>query len=120
MNEQRQLALIEQRRRILDAAKCMYGATASYEHVDITVLIQDSERIETSLDLVTIKQTLSDYLSKGITEGKDFEQIIDEIFNEISSVYPERDIEVIAVDTVDNYTVMKIFNTTKPFQQLAI
>lgn len=120
MNDQRQLALLEQRSRILNAAKSMYGATVRYEHVDITVLIQDSKRIETSLDLATIRQTLSDYLSRGITDGKDFEQIIDEIFNDVATVYPERDIEVVAVDTVENYTVMKIFNTTKPFQQLAI
>jgi hypothetical protein len=120
MNEQRQQALYEQRQRIINAAKSMYGATVSYEHVDVTVLIQDSKQIETSLDLATIKQTLSDYLSKGITDGKDFEQIIDEIFNEIGAVYPERDIEVVVRDNVDNYTVMKIFNTTKPYQQLAI
>ena len=117
---QREQALFEQRQRIKNASKSMYGVTITHAHVDVTVMVEHKKNNSDTLDLLKIRQKVDDYLNKSVKDGKDFEVIMDEIYEEIAVIYSERDIEVHIFDNNEKFTVSKIYNVSKPFQQLAI
>lgn len=118
MIDQREQALFEQRSRIKAAAKSNYTISIRYGHTIISVVIE-RKRFETAIDLTEVKSLIYKFLDGGISEGTDFEEAINNLYDVIAVDYPERDIKISILDIPGNIVVERIFNTHQSYQQLA-
>lgn len=119
MNQQREQAVFERHERIKAAAKTLYSVTVRYEHILISATVERLQRGQDTLDLNNIKETIYKFLNDGITDGSDFEDIINQLYDLLATVYQDRDIRIVLIDTNTSFIVERSFNTHQPLQQLA-
>lgn len=120
MNEQLEQAALEKRNRIKSAAKTMYSVSVRYEHVLISASIERIRSGQVAIDLDRIKGIIEEFLNAGITDGSDFEDIINGLYDLLTVTYDDCDIRIVLLDTNTSFLVEKIFNTHRPLQQMAI
>ena len=109
---QRAQALIESVRTTLSNAKTRFVVTVINDNIKVTVTIEDKKNLETPLDLNSIKQLVSEYITT--TDSTDFDSVINSIYLKVVQHYSERDIEVMIYDNVECLAVMKTFNFNQP------
>ena len=120
MNEQLEQATLEKRNRIKSAAKTMYSVSVRYEHVLISASVERVLGERNAIDLDRIKKIIEEFLSVGITDGSDFEDIINKLYDLLTVTYDDCDIRIVLLDTNTSFLVDRIFNTHRPLQQIAI
>lgn len=117
--DQREMALLEQRNRIINAARSVF--TLRYElsnGIDCQITVENKRSEE--LNFVSIAQAFEGYIKTVDSAAKTFEQLSDEIYIEIAKLYSERDIEVQIINNNSNTAFTKEYLTHKPYQSLAI
>lgn len=120
MNHQREQAVVERLERIKAAAKTMYSVSVRYEHVLISASVERVRDSQIAIDLDRIKGIIEEFLNVGITDGSDFENIINGLYDLITITYDDCDIRIVLLDTNTSFLVERIFNTHRPLQQMAI
>jgi hypothetical protein len=117
--EQREMALAEQRSRIMNSARSMYvtrlGLGNSIE-CQITIQHKHSEEI----DFAKVLESVNLYIASVGETVKNFEEVSDGVYEHIAKLYSERDIDIHVINNNTGIAFVKEYRTHKPLQQLAI
>lgn len=117
--DQREMALVEQRNRIVNAAKAVYTIRMEMNNgIDIQLTIENIRTEEIEFDAV--RTIVTDYFKQNESAAKTFEVLCDDVYLKLAAKYSERDIEVQIVNNFSGLAFTKIYNTHKPHLSTAI
>jgi hypothetical protein len=117
--EQRELALIEQRNRIIMAARATYTLRLDMGNgIDSQITIENKSG--TDIDFEAVLTAVNAYASTVDQSAKNFEEVADGIYNEVAKLYSERDIEVQVINNNSGVAFTKEYHTHKPNLSIAI
>lgn len=117
--EQREIALTEQRNRIMAAARGMYSLRLDMGNgIDCIVTIQNKQGLEINFE--GILNAANAYAKSVDQASRNFEEVSDGIYIEVAKLYSEHDIEVQVINNNSGIAFTKEYNTHKPHLSTAI
>jgi hypothetical protein len=87
-------------------------------HINVSIEVFHNDR---DIEFIQFKRFCERLLSEGVVQlnYKSCEMISDDLYEQISSRYPERDVHIsVSEDNENGCTIF--YNTTKPYQQIKI
>jgi hypothetical protein len=117
--DQREIALAEQRNRIISAARGLYSLRLNMGN-GIDALVTIENKPGTEVDFQGVLDAVNAYATSVDQSAKNFEEVSDGIYGEVAKLYSERDIEVQVINNNSGVAFTKEYNTHKPLQSLAI
>ena len=87
-------------------------------HFEVTIEVFHNDR---DIEFIQFKRWLENQYSQGILalDYKSCEMLSDDLYEQIAYRYPDRDIEITVSEDGENGATI-YYNTTQPYQQLAI
>ena len=87
-------------------------------HINVGIEVFHNDR---DIEFIQFKRFCERLLSEGVVQlnYKSCEMISDDLYEQISNRYPERDIEITVSEDGENGATI-YYNTSKPYQQLSI
>jgi hypothetical protein len=117
--EQREIALAEQRSRIITAARGTYSLRLDMGN-GIDTLITIENKPGSDIDFEAVFKAVNTYTQSVAQASKNFEEVSDGIYIEVAKLYSERDIEVQVINNNSGVAFTKEYHTHRPYQSIAI
>jgi hypothetical protein len=117
--EQREIALAEQRSRIITTARATYTLRLDMGN-GIDTLVTIENKSGTEVDFQQVLNAVNAYATSVDQSAKNFEEVSDGIYIEVAKLYSERDIEVQVINNNSGVAFTKEYHTHRPYQSIAI
>jgi hypothetical protein len=119
MSEQREMALAEQRARVITAAEKFYGITMDFSGIEF--MFDLAAKTGDTIDFQTVRESVVNYLDSLDKETTpSFEELCDGIYLVIGRVHSERDITISAYNRDTGISFTKNYYLYKPNLTIAI
>jgi hypothetical protein len=117
--DQRDLALAEQRSRIIESARATYTLRLDMGN-GIDTLVTIENKSGSDIDFEAVFKAVNTYAQSVAQASKNFEEVSDGIYGEVAQLYSERDIEVQVINNNSGLAFTKEYHTHRPLQSIAI
>jgi hypothetical protein len=117
--EQREIALAEQRNRIIAASRGVYSLRLDMgNNIDCVVTVENKQGTE--INFQQVLDAVNAYTKSVDQSAKNFEEVSNGIYIEVAKLYSERDIEVQVINNNSGIAFTKEYHTHKPNLSIAI
>jgi hypothetical protein len=119
IEQQRAMALLEQRVRVISKAVKFYGVTMDFNGIEFMLDLES--RTGDTIDFGTVRKAVVDHLdSLDKTTTPTFEELVDGIYNAVGQVHSERDVIISAYNRDTGISFTKNYFLFEPSLKIAI
>ena len=119
IEQQRALALMEQRLRVINAAEKFYGVTMDFNGIEFMLDLES--RTGDTIDFSAIRTAVVNYLD-GLDKATTptFEELSDGMYHAVATVHSERDMVISAYNRDSGISFTKNYYLSQPSLKIAI